>query len=447
VGSGGLDGARAGIADGGSASGTAAAGGVPAAPAGSGTAAGAPAGASAAGSEAWRVTPYKPGLGLESLSPGLGLSYSSLGYAVGGDISALLGDTVDRYQVRASLQGTLSRFQDYGGEVVFLDQGSRLHWGIDIGQVPAVSGFSRVTELPAKPGTPPSLAIDQIYELINQDKASVFVQYPFSPTLRLQASASYNALRFSAKDVREILVGDRIGETDRFDLPTPSELDLYQESLALVGDTSEFGYTSPVRGQRYRFEVGATGGNLHFEQITADFRQYFRLRPFTLAVRGLHLGRYGVDAESDRLVPLYIGDGTLVRGYDIGSISASECTPSTGSANGCPEFNRLVGSRLAVANVELRLPLFGRDNFGLYEFRWLPTELAAFFDAGSAWNAHDAPHLRFATFSTERIPVASTGVAARVLVAGLAVVQVYVAKPFQRPQRSSVIGFVVSPGW
>jgi hypothetical protein len=39
------------------------------------------------------------------------------------------------------------------------------------------------------------------------------------------------------------------------------------------------------------------------------------------------------------------------------------CTAAAGT-DACPEFDRLVGSRLAVANLELRLPLLGnRDGF------------------------------------------------------------------------------------
>src|SRR5262249_51104328 len=108
----------------------------------------------------------------------------------------------------------------------------------------------------------------------------------------------------------------------------------------------------------------------------------------------------------------------------------------------------LVGSRLAVVNVELRLPLLGKDRaVGLYEFRFLPTELALFIDAGTAWSAAQPPKFAFLTNTDERVPVVSTGFAARFLVAGLAVAQVYVAKPLQRPERGAVTGLVISPGW
>lgn len=414
----------------------------------------APAPPPAEGSE--RIVRYHPRLQLESVSPGVDLAYSSLGYAIGGDVSALLSDAAERYQVRGSLQAQVTTFGELGGEAFFLDRGAPFQWGVDVGHVPAVAGFARVSELPAtasgantgalRPPRPPRLAIDQIFELVLQDQESLLLQYPFSSTRRLQASVSYSHLGFAAKDVRQVLAGSQVVDTSRFNLPAPPSLELFQGSLALIGDSSVAGYASPASGQRYRFEVAATGANLHFAQVTADFRRYFFWRPWTLALRALHLGRYGSDADSPQLVPLYVGDPTLVRGYGTSTLSAAECTPTPASAS-CPEFDRLTGSRLAVANLELRVPLFGGDDYRLVDLRFLPTELAAFLDAGTAWSSHSSPVLRLAIHSTERIPVASAGLAARVVVGGLAVVQLYVAKPIQRPQKGAVTGVVISPGW
>jgi Tol biopolymer transport system component len=418
-----------------------------------GAVAGGAAGAAAAPDGDGSVVPYRSRLALEDVSPGLGVGYSSLGYAVGADISARLGDVVDHYQISADVQGGISAFPEYGGSILFLDTAAPLQWGVQVGHVPSVSGFAQVEELPAGSGAPgppaalPSIAIDQIFELITQDQVELLLQYPFSPTERLQASVSYNHLGFAAKDVRQVLTGTQVVQTSRFNLPDPASLTLYQGGLALIGDTSLMGDTSPVRGQRYRAEVSASTGDLSFEQVTADYRRYFLFRPLTLAVRALHLGRYGDDANSPSLLPLFIGDPTLVRGYELGSLSASECRPPSGAPNTCPQFDRLVGSRLAVVNLELRLPLFGKSSMSLFELRLLPTELALFVDAGTAWSAHQPPVLHLSTDSDSRIPVASTGVAARFLVAGVAVAQVYVAKPFERPQRGTVTGIVISPGW
>ncbi len=106
-----------------------------------------------------------------------------------------------------------------------------------------------------------------------------------------------------------------------------------------------------------------------------------------------------------------------------------------------------MGSRLGVVNLELRVPLLGVRGFGIFEVPFLPTELSAFVDAGTAWTDEISPELRFEKSSSERIPVVSAGVAARILLGGFAVLQFYYAKPFQRPQEDWVTGFVIAPGW
>jgi outer membrane protein assembly factor BamA len=193
--------------------------------------------------------------------------------------------------------------------------------------------------------------------------------------------------------------------------------------------------------------VSPTFGDLEFQSVTADYRRYFFFRPVTLAMRGLHFGRYGRDGESGRLSQLYVGRPTLVRGYELGDIGLSECTPVSGNAQACPEFDRLVGSRLAVANLELRLPLLGVEGYGLIRAPFLPTDLALFADAGTAWTEDARPKLRYDTDTTERVPVVSAGVSARILLGGFAVLEFYYAKPFHRPRESWVTGFLIAPGW
>jgi hypothetical protein len=55
-------------------------------------------------------------------------------------------------------------------------------------------------------------------------------------------------------------------------------------------------------------------------QALADHRRYLFARPFTLAVRGFHFGRYGPDAEGTEdgqriFNDMDLGQPSLVRGY------------------------------------------------------------------------------------------------------------------------------------
>ena len=130
-----------------------------------------------------------------------------------------------------------------------------------------------------------------------------------------------------------------------------------------------------------------------------------------------------------------------------GSFDVSECTDASNQLSSCPEFDRLIGSRLAVANVEFRIPLFGVEELGLFNVPFLPTELSFFGDAGAAWTQDQRIDFRFDRTSADRVPVVSAGVSARVNLLGYAVVELYYAKPFQRPNRVWVFGFHLAPGW
>jgi outer membrane protein assembly factor BamA len=145
---------------------------------------------------------------------------------------------------------------------------------------------------------------------------------------------------------------------------------------------------------------------------------------------------------------MYVGQPYLIRGYDPNSFTVDECVSAApGGDDSCPEFNRLIGSRIAVANVELRIPLFGNEELGLINLPFLPTEIAPFVDVGAAWGRSGLPELRFDRKTADRIPVVSTGVSARINLFGYMVVEAYYVHPFQRQVKGSHFGFQLQPGW
>ena len=393
---------------------------------------------------------YRPKLSLDFVGPAVGVGVSTTGTAFGGDITAFFSDVLNQREVGFTVYGgSGSSFSEFGAEVYYLNQARRLQWGAAGGHIPYISAFTtaRNEVIEIDGDLLNARVIEQVRETILQDQAALISRFPFSATRRLEASVGYTRLDFEAELFRVAVVGDTIIERTERELPSPESLSLVQGSLALVGDSSYFGFTSPVRGQRYRFEIEPTSGDLEYQSFLADYRRYFFWRPVTLAMRGLHLGRYGSDAESVRLSQLYVGRPTLVRGYEIGDISLSECSEVPSDPTACPEFDRMIGSRLGVLNLEFRVPLLGTRGFGIFDVPFLPTEVSAFVDAGVAWDSETSPELRFEERSLERIPVVSAGIAARVLLGGFAVLQFYYAKPFQRPDEDWVTGFVIAPGW
>jgi outer membrane protein assembly factor BamA len=137
---------------------------------------------------------------------------------------------------------------------------------------------------------------------------------------------------------------------------------------------------------------------------------------------------------------MYLGYPGLVRGYDPNSFEAGECGTQTDGS--CPVFDRLVGSRVAIANAELRFPLWGAFGGSSY-YGPLPIELGVFSDAGVAWGGVSSPQF----VEGDHKPVASVGAVARINLFGFAVAEINYVRPLDRPGRGWVWQFNLQPGF
>ena len=393
----------------------------------------------------FKVSPYRSSLALAAIGqPTVGIAASTSGTFVGGGTSFYFTDMLGNRNLAFAVNAN-GTVKDFGGEVMYQNVGRRLTWAIDAAHTPYASVFATI-----EPYAPdPNLAVvSQFTQRVYVDQASFITQYPFSVARRAELNLTATHLGFNT-EVEQLLVSPNNEVLDRavFDTASRPSLNYGQAAAAYVGDNSFFGYTAPINGWRYRFEVAPTFGALQFQTALADMRKYFFARPLTFAVRGIHFGRYGKDAESDDLSPLFLGDPSIVRGYAAESFDPRECSVSSSNPNSCPEFERLIGSRIATASAELRLPLFGGDQFGLIRSPLFPIDIAGFVDAGVAWSRDTSPTFKFAERSTERVPVVSAGVSARANLFGYAVLEVFYAHPFQRPEKSWVLGWQLAPGW
>ncbi len=266
---------------------------------------------------------------------------------------------------------------------------------------------------------------------------------PLSRSQRLELTGGMHQISFNRRIdelVYSLATGQLISE-ERRELAAPDSLMLAETSASLVYDSSIFGATSPILGRRYRLEVSPTFGDLQYTSLLMDFRQYVMpFKPVTLAARVLHFGRYGSAAEDFRLTPLYLGYPHLMRGYDFNSFHASECVADGTSS--CPAFDRLVGSRLLIANAEVRFPLFGLFK---REFVYgpVPLEGVIFGDAGVAWTRDENPSFADGT----RDIVRSVGAGVRVNAFNFAVVEFDAVRPLDRPGRGWMFQFNISPGF
>ena len=400
----------------------------------------------------FRLRPYSANLRLAYLGPPtLGVGVNEFGFGAGGSVSAFFSDILGQHNVGFTFQGggggsgsgSTSLVDQLGGEVFYLNQKHRLNWGADVLHIPYT--YSRVGY---GTGTVPSTGQSaDVYQILREvqtvSDGSVLAQYPFSTTRRIEGAAGMQRFAYKRELETWYIIGNTIAERTTERLPGDFQVNLAKASSAFVGDSSVYGFISPINGTRYRYEVETLTGDLKFTTALADWRKYIFMRPMTLAVRGLHYGRYGSGSADQRLSTLYLGQGSLVRGYDPYSIDPVECGTNT---EACPVFDRLLGTRIGVASLELRAPLLGTREFGLINASFLPTEIFGFVDAGAAWTGDDTPKLKWATRTNERVPVMSVGVGLRILLSYIPI-EVYAAKPFQRPDEELVYGFNIIPGW
>lgn len=393
----------------------------------------------------FRESEYKPKLRLEQLSNvGIGAGVSRFGGALAGGANLWFTDMMNEHVLVTAIQAT-GTLKDLGGIAAYFNQRGRFIWGGSAGHIPyiTVQVGAFVDSVNIDGAVYEALIVEQLLLRTFDDQLSIQGLYPFNQEHRAEFSLGYSHISYDAEIFRSVLVGNLVVSDEIIDLGAPSPLNLIMFSSAFVHDRSFFGFTAPLKGSRFRIEPGTTFGSLNFLTLLADFRKYFRAHPVTFAFRGMHYGRYFNDAEDPRLFPLYVGYDYLVRGYNYSTFTAEEC-----NGPDCPELNRLIGSKMAIGNFEVRLPLLGHERLSLIRSRVLPVDFNLFADAGVAWTDNESPVWEFNTDSTERIPVFSTGASLRINLFGYIVGEVYYALPFQRPVRDTgVFGISLSPGW
>jgi Tol biopolymer transport system component len=384
---------------------------------------------------------YKAKLSLDFAGqPTIGVGQDPFGTYAAGGISLAFSDMLGNHTLMTAAQVT-SRFDEFGGTALYINRKHRWNWGAMIDQTPYVArGFEAgLTTVDGQP-----VYLEREFRLLQVDRSVTgILSYPISRAQRIDLTGGARQIGFK-QDLTERLYSPSTGQQlteETTDLGSEPMLNLGEASAALVYDTSISGITSPIRGSRYRLEFSQSAGALTYSGVLGDFRTYYMpFRPFTLALRGMYYGRYGRDSEDFRLPILYLGYPGLVRGYDSGSFEAFECGANPDGS--CPTFDRLIGSKVAIANAELRFPLwgaFGGDNF----YGPLPIEMAFFADSGVAWDRSTRPGFG----ATARQPVVSVGAAMRINVLGFAIAEIDYVRPLDRPDRGWLWQFNLRPGF
>jgi hypothetical protein len=390
---------------------------------------------------AYAATPYRTGFALDFIAqPSLAIAADRFGTYIGGGATLYWSDMLGDHNLvtMAQVSGSTD-FLNVAALLGYENRSNRWNWGAVVQQIPYIQGG--IIQY-FDPGNSEIVDSTVMFRQTNR-QAVGYVAYPLSRSQRVELQAGIQHLSFDYRVERRAFSypDGRLVSESKTSGSLGDPLTLGMGSVAYVYDNSFFGATSPILGQRYRLEVSPTFGSLGFTTMLADYRRYVMpLRPFTLAARVLHVGRYGPSADDSRIFPMYLGYPSLVRGYDFGSFSADECTNSTS----CPVVDQLFGSRLLVGNVELRFPLFGLLGLGDGYYGFLPVDAALFYDAGVAWTGAEGARLFGAGL---RPLVTSAGASLRMNLFGFAIGQLDYVRPFERPAKNWMIRLSLTPGF
>jgi Tol biopolymer transport system component len=322
--------------------------------------------APAANPHPYRRTLSFAGIGQPYLTAGGG---SFGGYFRAG-VSFALSDLLEERQLDTALQVGGSR-RDFAVQTAYINRQSRWNWGIAGTQIPVLLGAARAPAAAESPSTP---TVTREVDLLRQTHRQVtgVAMYPFSRARRMEFSGGLHAIASDREIATRVYArgsGALLAETQDH-APGEATVALFDTSAALVYDSSVFGGTGPLLGTRYRLEAAPTFGDLSYTTLLADYRRYLMpVAPITVALRAQHVGRYGSDASDSRLLPLVWTLRDLVRGYDAQDVMTTR--------------------RLAVANLEARVPLVGA--FGrLSRANVVPVDAIVFADAGAFWSGPGA---------------------------------------------------------
>jgi Tol biopolymer transport system component len=376
--------------------------------------------------QAFATKPYRSGLSLDRMvQPYVSAGGGSTGGFVRAGVGLTFADMLGDRQLQTAIQ-VGKGVDDFIGEAAYLNMRSRWTWGVIGEQVPWLIGaIQQPATLSADRQTVTAQA--DVFRQIHRDVAGVAI-YPFSGAKRLELSVGGQSITYDRESTIgsfSPITGSLLNSSTSTTTAAPTAY-LAETSAAFVYDSSEFGPSSPILGQRYRLAISPSFGSMSFATVTADYRKYVMpIRPLTIAMRAMYLGRYGSGAEDPRLLPLAWTLRDLVRGYgDTGPIVGG--------------LSYLTAPRMLIANVEARFPIPGIFT-GSMQPLGLPIEGLFFSDAGQFWTPSSL------TGSTPPM-LRSIGAGVRLTAAGL-VFELDAARPIDNVSTGWRFAFNFRPGF
>jgi hypothetical protein len=410
--------------------------------------------------DSFKSVPYRSKFQLDYIGgSSVGMSVNTYyGTGMAGSVDMLFGDMVGNYQLYSSLSIN-GQIQDFAGSVAFINNKKKVDWGVALSHIPYKYGDYSYGTDSAENRNVLNVDIQWIFE----DAVTLFAVKPLTQTQRIEASTSISYYSYYIdRYIYPVTDYGYDAPMIKKNLPTENGFGIATIGTAYTLDNSYMGIASPLRGQRFRVEIDQYLGELDFTNILIDYRKYFYYRPVCFAMRLYHQGRYGGTTSNNVIRSLYIGWPWLVRGF----------YNFFGVDNSYTDQSQMFGSRIGIANAEIRIPFTGPERLCLIPFKYFISELSFFTDAGIAWNNISEirfeldPPIKKATsyqnmavsnsdniektsvLPSFRYPSINYGISLRINLFGYMIIEPYYSIPYIRDWKSYAgVRFNLLPGW
>jgi hypothetical protein len=346
-------------------------------------------------------------------------------------MSDMLGD--NRLAFSGEINGRIGEARAFAG---YTHLGGRWQWSAGLTQAP----YYFLTADSLTPILGDRYREDQEITTFVSRQLFGVASYPLDRFTRLEAGVGFSDVGRRRTFIWREIVGPTAASPFRQDSLRGAQRDpslAYMDAqLAWVSDNTLMGYTGPLAGRRYRLQVSPVLGSFRWVEYLADYRRYDPIvfNYLTLATRFFA----NVSVGRDELqFPKYVARTDYVRGYDRSNSFFLACQLVGGTRSNCSAI-QLLGSRVAVANAELRFPLVRQLVLGPLPVALPPIEGVAFYDVGVAWSRNQTLYgSRPDGFDVnrQRFPLRSYGVGVRINLFNYAMLRWDYAIPLDQPDR------------
>ena len=339
--------------------------------------------------------------------PSIGYAPDNYGRNVFGGTTIILSDMLGNHRmaIAGEVNGRMSEAQMFLG---YTNIGHRFQFNSNFSQFPYyfLSGDSLL------PTTNPEINVEkqEITTYIARNLSATGA-YPLNRFTRFELGVGFNNVGRQRIFLQRNIFN--LSSASPFQLDSirkDSPLNYAEAHFAFVSDNTLMGYTGPIYGRRFRFQVSPITGGLNWVEYLADYRRYDAIlfNYLTLATRAYASLSVGPDETQ---FMKYAARPDFVRGYDRNNILFLSCPLIGASSFNCSAV-QLLGSRMAVVNAELRFPLIRRLEMGILPIALPPLEGLLFYDAGMAWTKDQTVYGSMPdnyNANTQRYPLRSYG--------------------------------------